>query len=39
MHKIKCTIYNLSICVAFLNTGVFPDRLKYAIVKPIYKKR
>jgi hypothetical protein len=27
------------ICNAALNSGVFPDRLKYAIVKPIYKKR
>jgi hypothetical protein len=26
------------ICDAVLNTGVFPDRLKYAIVKPIFKK-
>jgi hypothetical protein len=26
------------ICNAVLSTGVFPDRLKYAIVKPIYKK-
>jgi hypothetical protein len=26
------------ICNASLNEGVFPDRLKYAIVKPIHKK-
>jgi len=26
------------ICNAALGSGVFPDRLKYAIVKPIYKK-
>ena len=26
------------ICNAALNFGVFPDRLKYAIVKPIHKK-
>jgi hypothetical protein len=26
------------ICNSALSTGVFPDRLKYAIVKPIYKK-
>jgi hypothetical protein len=26
------------ICNAILRTGVFPDRLKYAIVKPIFKK-
>jgi hypothetical protein len=26
------------ICNAFLRTGVFPNRLKYAIVKPIFKK-
>ena len=26
------------ICNAILSSGVFPDRLKYAIVKPIYKK-
>jgi hypothetical protein len=26
------------ICNAVLNTGVFPDRLKYATVKPIFKK-
>jgi len=26
------------ICNAAFNSGVFPDRLKYAIVKPIYKK-
>jgi len=26
------------ICNAVLKSGVFPDRLKYAIVKPIYKK-
>jgi len=26
------------ICNAVLSTGVFPDRLKYAIVKPIFKK-
>jgi len=26
------------ICNAVLSTGVFPDRLKYAVVKPIYKK-
>jgi hypothetical protein len=26
------------ICNAALSSGVFPDRLKYAIVKPIFKK-
>ena len=26
------------ICNATLSSGIFPDRLKYAIVKPIYKK-
>jgi len=26
------------ICNAVLSTGVFPDRLKYAVVKPIFKK-
>ena len=26
------------ICNAALSSGIFPDRLKYAIVKPIYKK-
>jgi len=26
------------ICTAVLSTGVFPDRLKYAVVKPIFKK-
>jgi len=26
------------ICNAVLSTGVFPDRLKYAIVEPIFKK-
>ena len=26
------------ICNAILDTGVFPDRLKYATIKPIYKK-
>jgi len=26
------------ICNAILNTGTFPDRLKYAIIKPIFKK-
>ena len=26
------------ICNAVLGTGVFPDRLKYAIVKPIFEK-
>jgi hypothetical protein len=26
------------ICNAVLSTGIFPDRLKYAIVKPIFKK-
>jgi hypothetical protein len=26
------------ICNAVLNTGTFPDRLKYAIIKPIFKK-
>jgi hypothetical protein len=26
------------ICNAALNSSIFPDRLKYAIVKPIYKK-
>ena len=27
------------ICNAVLGTGVYPDTLKYAIVKPIFKKR
>jgi hypothetical protein len=26
------------ICNIILNTGIFPDRLKYAIIKPILKK-
>jgi hypothetical protein len=26
------------ICNAILNTGTFPDRLEYAIIKPIFKK-
>ena len=26
------------ICNAILNSGIFPDRLKYAIIKPIFKK-
>jgi sarcosine oxidase/L-pipecolate oxidase len=26
------------ICNASLNQGIYPDRLKFAIVKPIYKK-
>jgi len=26
------------ICNAVLSIGVFPDRLKYAIVKPIFKR-
>jgi hypothetical protein len=26
------------ICNSILNTGTFPDRLKYANVKPIFKK-
>jgi len=26
------------ICNAVLSNGVFPDRLKYAVVKPIFKK-
>jgi len=26
------------ICNAVLSTGVFPDRLKYTVVKPIFKK-
>ena len=26
------------ICNAILNTGIFPDRLKYAIIKPVFKK-
>jgi hypothetical protein len=26
------------ICNAILNSSIFPDRLKYAIIKPIYKK-
>ena len=28
----------MHICNAAVNSGVFPDRLKYAIVKPIHKK-
>jgi hypothetical protein len=27
------------ICNAILGTGIFPDRLKFAIVKPCFKKR
>ena len=27
------------ICNIILNTGIFPDRLKYAIIKPILKKK
>jgi hypothetical protein len=37
----KCTVHNITIniiCNAVLSTGVFPGRLKYAIVKPIFKK-
>jgi hypothetical protein len=34
--------YNISpltyICNAILNSGIFPDRLKYAIIEPIFKK-
>jgi hypothetical protein len=26
------------ICNSILNSGIFPDRLKYAIIKPIFKK-
>jgi sarcosine oxidase/L-pipecolate oxidase len=26
------------ICNAILNSGIFPDRLKYTIIKPIFKK-
>jgi hypothetical protein len=26
------------ICNVTLNAGVFPDRLKFAIVKPLFKK-
>jgi hypothetical protein len=26
------------ICNVILNTGIFPDRLKYTIIKPIFKK-
>jgi hypothetical protein len=26
------------ICNAILNTGIFPDRLKFAIVKPLFKE-
>jgi hypothetical protein len=26
------------ICNAILNTGVFPDRLKFAVVRPLLKK-
>ena len=40
-HKIKCTVHNLTVNIIFnavLSTGVFPARLKYAIVKPIFKK-
>ena len=37
-----CAPYIISpltyICNAILNTGMFPDRLKYAIFKPIFKK-
>jgi len=39
--SIKCTIHNLTvyiICNAVLSAGVFPGRLKYATVKPIFKK-
>jgi hypothetical protein len=27
------------ICNTILSTGIFPDRLKYAIIKPIKKKK
>jgi Notch-like protein len=34
-----CIISPLTyICNAALRSGIFPDRLKYAIVKPVYKK-
>jgi hypothetical protein len=26
------------ICNAILNTGIFPERLKFALVKPVFKK-
>ena len=39
--KIKCTIHYISayiyICNGILNTRIFPDRLKCAIIKPIFK--
>jgi hypothetical protein len=27
------------ICNAILNTGIFPERLKFTIVKPVFKKK
>jgi hypothetical protein len=48
-HEISTQILKLSapyiispltyICNATLNSSIFPDNLKYAIVKPIFKKR
>ena len=32
------TYIYIYICNEILKTGIFPDRLKYAIVKPIFKK-
>jgi hypothetical protein len=26
------------ICNKFISTGIFPERLKYSIIKPLYKK-
>ena len=36
--KTKYTIHCILtyICNTILNTGIFPDRLKYAIIKPIF---
>lgn len=41
MSKVNCcrnTFLQLFACNTVLNTGVFPDRLKYAIVQPSFKK-
>jgi hypothetical protein len=37
--SLPCIISPITyICNAILNTGIFPDRLKFAIVKPLFKK-
>jgi hypothetical protein len=37
--SLPCIISPITyICNAILNTGIFPDRLKSAIVKPLFKK-